>query len=187
MWWRKFLKVWAVCYWNYHQPFVPTSPLVTSTPTPLQHLVQRSRFVWLRMQSVLSWRKRLSQIHHHQCREQTHLSQPWCCKVNQLKIILCASFKATDLRGKFYGTVRLSYPVISSICDVQCFCHQLDVPTFLSVSPVVSGSLHFPECLPTAHREWVWICWYHSKVGVHGPANSLKLWSSLYLQGGAHL
>lgn len=67
--------------------------------------------------------------------------------------------------------------VISSMCDVQCFCHQLAVPTFSSASTSVSDSLRFPECLSTAPREWAWTCSFLSKVGVHRHANSFKVWS----------
>lgn len=76
---------------------------------------------------------------------------------------------------------------MSSVQDVQCLCHQLAVPTFSSASPLVSDSLPFPECLSTAPREWVGTCWYHSKVGVHRPANSLKLCSAFGCRGGVRI
>lgn len=58
--------------------------------------------------------------------------------------------------------------------DSPPLLYHLAVPTFSSASPSFSRSLPVPECRSAACREWVRICWYHSKVGVHGRASGVK-------------
>lgn len=168
----------------------------------------QSHYRWLIKQPW--WMVRLQTIHLllHQIGDNTFSSEtareiktPVNCEELSLRLIRCSAFKdalnselnivknnasiARCLAKIFKDGALPSYfdTVMSSVRDVQCLCHQLAVPTFSSASPLVSDSLPFPECLSTAPREWAGTCWYHSKVGVHRPANSLKLCSVFGCRG----